>query len=122
VGLNAHLPWNADIIIAASAYPPWNADTKTTENGTTNQDDPSARESEMKYSAEYFDPVFKTMQVERHLLGMPPIHNPSRNSTGVSTPVFIGHRDAGGGMGYHDGQRAAVTLRDLGFEVKWKLY
>jgi predicted esterase len=112
VGLCSYLPYQNDIKDAAASEL----------EDSTDEDDPFARDSDNGHSESCSDPAVKGMEFERDLLGLPPIQNPTRANTAVTTPVFLGHGEADEKKPYTLGLGASKTLQTLGFEVIWKLY
>ncbi|KAI0484091.1 acyl-protein thioesterase [Xylariaceae sp. FL0804] len=68
------------------------------------------------------DPIVEVNRFSRDLLCLAPTDDPTKETTAVSTPVFIGHGDSDEKVKPSFGDTAAKTLELVGFKVTWKSY
>ena len=66
--------------------------------------------------------VVKAQRLERDLLGLSLLEDPSQAQTAAKTPVFLGHGGADEKVPCALGEGAAQLMRDAGYQVVWKCY
>ncbi|OTA95112.1 hypothetical protein M434DRAFT_394004 [Hypoxylon sp. CO27-5] len=83
-------------------------------------DDPFASTDEHAQVKE--DPIVNVTKFYRELLCLDDIGNLSKDTSSVSTPVFLGHGDADKKVKVSLGEAAYRTLELIGYKVSWKNY
>ncbi|KAI0117573.1 acyl-protein thioesterase [Hypoxylon sp. NC0597] len=68
------------------------------------------------------NPIVSVIKFYRNLLCLDDIENPSKDTSSLSTPVFLGHGDADEKVKVSLGEAAHRTLELIGYNVSWKAY
>ncbi|OTA60286.1 acyl-protein thioesterase [Hypoxylon sp. EC38] len=68
------------------------------------------------------DPIVSVVRFYRELLCLDDIENLSKDTSSLSTPVFLGHGDADEKVKVSLGEAAHRTLELIGYNISWKAY